>query len=289
MTKPFIKQKRFFPRSSDGSGRKRFFGHGELPVDFLDEVSCFETLRVYAGRPFRLEEHCARLGQSCAAIGKALPCAPAELGRWLKEAVRESGFRGAIARLSVHWAASARTALTAVLREFSGYPPSLYREGVVLKTTAQRRWTLKAQDPRIKASQFVGGVLAFLEASGPRPHEFVFLNSAGTVAEGSVSNLFIVAGAKRLLTPSVSSGILRGVTRDVLIAVAKKKGFQVLETVLTRHEIYSAKECFMTNTSSEVLPVVRVDERVIGQGAPGPVTRRLAAEFKKEVYRASAK
>ncbi|MBI2094556.1 MAG: aminotransferase class IV [Candidatus Omnitrophica bacterium] len=258
---------------------------GEFPVDFLGEVSCFETLRVYDGRPFRLAEHCARLGQSCAAIGRTLPCAPADLGRWMKEAVRESGFGGAIVRLGVHWAGRTRTEVTAVLREFSGHPPRLYREGVALKTAVPRRWTLRAQDPRIKASQFVGGVLAFLEASGQRPHEFVFLNSAGTVAEGSVSNLFVVDGAKRLLTPSVSSGILRGVTRDVLMVLAKKKGFEVLETALTRHEIYSAKECFMTNTSSEVLPVVRVDERVIGQGAPGEVTRMLAAEFKKEVLR----
>ena len=199
------------------------------------------------------------------------------------EAVRESGLGGALLRLSVHWAPNSETAVTAVLREFSGYPARLYEEGVALKTAVPRRWTLKAQDPQIKASQFVSGVLASLDCIGQKPHEFLFLNSAGTVAEGSVSNIFIVDGAKRILTPSVGSGILRGVTREALIGLAKKKGHEVLETPLTRHEIYSAKECFLTNTSSELLPVVQVDGRSVGNGRPGPVTRRLAVDFKKMV------
>ena len=147
----------------------------------------------------------------------------------------------------------------------------------------------------------MSGVLAALDGRRPAPHEFIFMNEAGVVAEGSVSNLFIVnhaldtrlrisqvkggVKAKRLLTPAARSGILRGVTRGTVIDLAKKRGLSVAETLLTRHDIYSAEECFMANTSSEVLPVVSVDGRDIAAGKPGVITQTLAQDFKKYVHR----
>ena len=112
------------------------------------------------------------------------------------------------------------------------------------------------------------------------PHEFLFFGPEGTLAEGTVSNVFIVK-RKCLLTPSVASGILKGVTRDLVLSLAKERGWPVAETPLTRHDLYTADECFLTNTSSEVLPVVAVDGRSIGDGRPGPLTRALRRDFKK--------
>ena len=212
------------------------------------------------------------------------------LERWLKDAVRQSAFPDATLRVSVHWQAHGGGELVLFVREFHSHPAAWYEKGVALRTAVGRRPTLKAQDPQVKASQYVCGVLATLDimeasatktsADGRWPHELLFLGPLGTVAEGAVSNVFIVK-EKCLLTPSVGSGILKGVTRGFVIDLARRRGGCVLERPLTRHELYTAEECFITNTSSEILPVVRVDERMIGNGRPGPVTKALGEDFKK--------
>ncbi len=253
-----------------------------LPLEFLDEISCFETLRAYGGKIFHLDAHLGRLTESCGGIGRSFPVSKAEIEKWLKDSLKESGFPGAILRLSVHPAPDGEGLFVLIIRQFEFHPRELYEKGVKLRTTVTRRWALKAQDPQIKASQFVSGVMAFLDKGDREARELVFLDQGGAVAEGTVSNLFIFK-QKRLLTPSVSSGILRGVTRSVVLDLARERRIEVLETVLTRHEIYSADECFMTNTSSEILPVVSVDDRKIGNGLPGPLTKALAGDFKKAV------
>ncbi len=201
---------------------------------------------------------------------------------WTKEALKESGFQDAMLRISAHWGDRGQEALVAIVKDFQAHPKVLYQKGVFLSTSVVKRWTLKAQDPQIKASQFMGGVLAFLDNKDLEAREFLFLNQNGAVAEGTVSNIFIVR-EKRLLTPSVGSGILRGVTRAVVMDLARKRGWDVRETFLTRHELYTAEECFITNTSSEVLPVVRVDQRTIGSGRPGPVAMTLLKDFRSAV------
>ncbi len=256
-----------------------------LPVEFLNEVSVFETLRVYHGKFFKLSAHLKRLLESCLAFQRTLPFKGVELESWLKATLKESRIKDAMFRVSVHWAqSSAEGRLVALIRPFKAYPQEIYDKGVTLKTTTSRRWTLRAQDPQIKSSQYVPGVLSEVDRSENEAdiREFIFLDQSGFVAEGTVSNLFIVKG-KRVLTPATGSGILRGISRGMVIEIAQKFGFEVVETFLTRHEIYSADECFMTNTSSEVLPVVNVDERVIGTGKPGPVSKILRKKFKKAV------
>ncbi len=261
-----------------------FFKAEELPLVFLDEVSVFETLRIYSKRAFRFGEHYQRLGESCRAIGKENPFSEEALGRWVEEGIVESGFEGVLLRLSLHWDPEVEGdgQLVGIFRNFEAYPPSLYEKGIAVQTTVSRRWTLKAQDPRIKASQFVSGVLATIDKTEEGIHELLFLGPSGTVAEGTISNIFIVKH-KRLLTPSVSSGILKGVTRGVVMEIAQARGFSTQETFLTRHELYTADECFMTNTSSEVLAVTSVDHRRIGLGVPGSVTLTLAKDFKDKI------
>ncbi len=278
MKKPFIRQ-RLFSKPSSAQNKKT------LPVGALDRISVFETLRSYDGMLFHAREHLDRLEDSCKGIGRSLPINAQEMIHWLQESLQSCGLKNALLRLAIHWfdeRDSEEGRLVLFLREFKSHPAVWYQKGVALKTTTRRRWDFNAQDPQIKASQFMNGVLAVLDESGPRAHELVFFGPRGTVAEGAVSNIFI-ADQKRLLTPAASSGILRGVTRSVVIALARKRGLQVLETLLTRHELYTASECFMTNTSSEVLPVVSLDGRPIGSGAPGPLTRALARDFKQSV------
>ena len=251
-----------------------------MPLEFLDRLSVFETLRAYNGLIFSWEKHFERLGGSCRALNEALPLKERELRDWLVSSLKESGHKDASLRVAVHWDGRGGGRLVLFIRPFLSHPPAWYEEGVALRTAVSRRWTLKAQDPQVKASQYVSGVLAFLDKGALEAHELLFFGAGGTVAEGTVSNIFIVKG-KRLLTPSVASGILKGVTRSVVIDLARKRGWKVAETELTRHEFYSADECFLTNTSSEVLPVVKLDGRVIGDGRPGPRTKTLGNDFKK--------
>ena len=255
-----------------------------MSAEFLDQVSVFETLRAYGGKIFCIDAHLARLEDSCEGIGRPLPFEKGELKHWIARALQESALSDARVRFSLHWKNDVEGAILVIVREFRGYPGVWYEKGVRLSTAVAKRWTLRAQDPQIKSSMYMSGVLAALDERRPAPHEFIFLNEAGYVAEGSVSNLFIVK-AKRLLTPAARSGILRGVTRGIVIDLAKKRGLGVAETLFTRHDVYGAEECFMANTSSEVLPVVSVDGRDIADGQPGAITQTLAQDFKKYIHK----
>ena len=220
--------------------------------------------------------------ESVQGIDAEIPFSKEECRRRIARVIEESGWPDSVLRLSVHWENKTSGAVIFITRKFKSYAEEIYRKGVTLKTAVPRRWNLKAQDSRIKASQYTSGVMSVLDDPRSGAREYLFLNQDGLVAEGSVSNIFIVRG-KRVLTPCVGSGILKGVTRDVVIGLAKKRGLEVVETFLTRHEIYTAGECFITNTSSEILPVVGVDGRKIGDGHPGEITKMLAGEFKQNM------
>ncbi len=237
-------------------------------------------MRAYGGRVFHLDAHLERLEESCRGLARRLPAGRHELSAWTRAVLAESGEADAVIRLSVHWECSGLYVW--MLRPFVGHPAAWYETGVAVRTGTPRRPSPRAQEAQVKASQFVAGVLAHLDKSGPEPHEILFLNDAGTLAEGTVSNVFVVK-KKRLLTPPAASGILRGVTRGTVIEIAREEGFPLVEIPLTRHDVYSADECFMTNTSSEILPVVSADARRIGDGRPGPVTSALARAFKRKV------
>lgn len=196
--------------------------------------------------------------------------------------LKESAYPDALLRISVHRTENGEAGeFVLMIRPFKAHPEELYQNGVRLKTAVMRRSLSRAQDPQIKASQFMTGVLASIDETGERAHELIFIGAGESgLSEGTVSNLFIVKG-KRLLTPPASSGILRGVTRRLVMDLAKKRGFEMVETPLTRHDVYVANECFITNTSSEILPVVSLDGRVIGTGRPGEITKILSVDFKK--------
>ncbi|MBI4432185.1 MAG: aminotransferase class IV [Candidatus Omnitrophica bacterium] len=263
----------------DGKTRSLSSSDAALALDALDNLSFFETLRAYEGKIFRLEQHLNRLHESCRGAARGIASIP-RLAAWARRSFKEAEMPEAILRLSIYWKNADAGALTLTVRPFAAYPTEWYTEGVDLKTVVPRRWPLKSQDPQIKASQFMNGVMAHLDARQAGARELLFLGEGKFVAEGSVSNVFIIK-SKRLLTPHVASGILKGVTRGVILEAAARRQWDVLETFLTRHEFYTADECFITNTSSEVLPVVRIDGRRIGSGLPGEMTKILAQDFKK--------
>jgi len=158
------------------------------------------------------------------------------------------------------------------------YPRELYENGLEIVTAATMRNHPNAVNPRIKSLNYLNNILAKIEAIDAGTLEAVMLNHQGFVAECTGDNLFIVRGG-RLLTPPIGAGILEGITRDEILAIAREERLEVREENLTRYDLYVADECFLTGTAAEVVPVVRIDGRQIGDGRPGPVTKRLAEEF----------
>jgi branched-chain amino acid aminotransferase len=273
----------FSPPSGASAAQSASSSVDALPVDYLDRVSIFETLRSYGGKIFRWSGHWARLLESCLGAGLPLNADEAAVRKWIEAGLKESGHPDALLRISVHRLDDVSSGeFVVMIRPFKAYPAALYENGVKLKTAVMRRQSAKAQDPQIKASQFMTGVLAVIDESGEAAHELIFMGQGDAgVSEGTTSNIFIVKG-KKLWTPPVSSGILRGVTRRFVIELAEKRGIAVTETPLSRHEVYTADECFITNTSSEILPVVALDARTIGSGKPGEVTKSRAKDFKQK-------
>ncbi len=158
------------------------------------------------------------------------------------------------------------------------YPPEMYENGLRIVTASTIRNHTAALSPRIKSLNYLNNILAKIEAKLSGCPEALMLNHKGEVAECTGENIFIVR-KKELYTPSREAGILEGITRATVIELAKKEGIPVHEVPLTRHDIYTADECFLTGTAAEVVPVVEVDLRIIGDGKPGPITRRLIELF----------
>ena len=192
--------------------------------------------------------------------------------------LEESAFLDAMIRLSLHWGEDQGARGVVAIREFKGYPRKFYDKGVCMNTAVVRKDSPRAVNPQIKCSQYVAGVMAWVDLAEKNQMEILFLGPNFMLAEGAVSNIFIVKG-KTVLTPGLASGILEGVTRGAVIELAEGQGFDVRESFLTRHDLYNADECFLTNTSAQIMPVVNVDGRIIDNGRPGAVTRQLMKSF----------
>jgi branched-chain amino acid aminotransferase len=160
------------------------------------------------------------------------------------------------------------------------YPEELYRNGLEIVTVSVARNHPATLSPRIKSLNYLNNILAKIEGQQAGCVEALMLNHKGEVAECTGDNIFLVRGGV-LLTPSMESGILEGITRDAVIEIARAAGIVVREIPLTKHDVYIADECFLTGTAAEVIPVVKVDSRTIGAGAPGPITRDLIERFHK--------
>ena len=258
------------------------FDHGLLYGDGV-----FEGIRSYNGRVFRLKEHIRRLFDSANGIRLAIPLAADELAKAVADTLQANGLKDAYIRVVVTRGVGTlgldpnrcqSPAVFIITDKIVLYPPELYENGLEIITAATMRNHPNAVNPRLKSLNYLNNILAKIEAIDAGTLEAVMLNHQGFVAECTGDNLFIVRDGV-LFTPPIAAGILEGITRDEIIAIAGDFDIKVREENLTRYDLYVADECFLTGTAAEVVPVVRIDKRTIGDGHPGPVTKRLLEKF----------
>jgi branched-chain amino acid aminotransferase len=249
------------------------------------QAGVFESLRVYNGKVFKLQEHLQRFVQSAKALNLVLfPIMKIE-ERILK-VFAKSGLSDAYIRVSF----SEENGLAVIVKPLSVYSEEYYKNGVEISSVPTQRDIPSALDGQIKCENFLPGVMAKIESPGA--FEAILLNKDGYVTEGTVSNIFIVQYNRQpgspeiqqpffLVTPPPYLGVLEGVTRKIVMEIAEEIGFSVEEKPFTRYNLYAAGECFLTNTTMEIMPVTKIDGRVIGNGKPGPLTARLKQGFEK--------
>ena len=258
------------------------FDHGLLYGDGI-----FEGIRAYHGRVFKLKEHIDRLFYSAKAILLPIPMSPAQIMRATVESCRANKIRDGYIRLLVTRGAGTlglnpnrckRPSVIIIADKIQLYPPALYQRGMDIITVPTTRNLHSALNPAIKSLNYLNNILAKIEANNGGVEEAVMLNAEGFVAECTGDNLFIVKNGA-LFTPPLSAGALYGITRQTVIELAEESGLKVSEPNLTRYDLFNADECFLTGTGAEIVPVVKIDGRVIGTGKPGPVTRQLEEDY----------
>ncbi|GGJ02306.1 branched chain amino acid aminotransferase [Alicyclobacillus cellulosilyticus] len=264
---------------------------------FLYGDGVFEGIRVYAGNVFRLREHLVRLYESAKSILLDIPYTFEEMQGHVVETVRRNGLKDAYIRLVVSRGegnlgldprSCKRPNVIIIAEQLALYPKEFYETGMEVVTVATRRNRGDALNPKIKSLNYLNNVLIKIEATLAGVSEALTLNSEGYVAEGSGDNVFLVKRGE-LFTPPSYVGALEGITRNAIIEIAGNLGYAVHEQPFTRHDVYVADEVFLTGTAAEIIPVVKVDGRVIGTGKPGAHTLRLLAAFKELVVRDGVK
>ncbi|MCH8045467.1 MAG: branched-chain-amino-acid transaminase [Planctomycetes bacterium] len=260
------------------------YDHGLLYGDGV-----FEGIRSYGGRVFRLEQHLDRLWESAQAIWLEIPISRDEMTAAINETLLANEIIDGYIRLIVTRGAgtlgldpnkTADPQVIVIADTIALYPDEYYENGLDIVTVATQRNHPAALDPRIKSLNYLNNILAKIEGLRAGCVEALMLNHDGEVAECTGDNIFLVRGGA-LATPPTTAGILAGITRGVVIELAQGAGLAVHEDPLSRRDVYVADECFLTGTAAEVVPVVRIDDRVIGDGKPGPVTRDLMQRFRE--------
>ncbi len=258
------------------------YDHGLLYGDGV-----FEGIRVYGGKIFKLSEHLDRLYDSAKAIWLTIPMSKAEMAEVTEEAVRRSGIAEAYIRhivtrgvgdLGLDPRKCPKASVIIIVDTIRLFPEEVYETGLRVVTAGTPIPHREALSPRVKSLNYLAHILAKIEGIHTGADEVLMLDSEGHVAEGSGQNLFVVKQGI-ISTPAAYAGILKGVTRDTVIELARGAGYQVLETMLNRYDIYTADEAFFTGTASELIAIRQVDGRNIGSGTQGPVTRDLRARF----------
>jgi branched-chain amino acid aminotransferase len=267
---------------SEANAKISVFDHGLLYGDGI-----FEGIRIYHGRVFRLKEHIDRLFYSAKAILLTIPMSHSDLITAVVETCRRNQVRDGYVRLVVTRGAGTlglnpnrckNPSVIIIAGKIQLYPSEFYQKGMEIITVPTVRSLHSALNPAIKSLNYLNNILAKIEANNAGCEEAILLNAEGYVAECTGDNVFIVKEGQ-LFTPPLSAGALYGITRRVVLDLAREDGMQIGEPNLTRYDIFNADECFLTGTGAELVPVVKVDGRVIGTGRPGPVTARLVAKY----------
>ena len=258
------------------------FDHGLLYGDGV-----FEGIRVYGGKVFRLREHIDRLYESARHILLEIPLAREAMTQAVLDTVKADAKHDGYIRLVITRGSGSlgldpgkcsNPQVIVIVDDISLYPVEFYEKGLEVITASIIRNHPNALNPRIKSLNYLNNILAKIEAVRAGCHEAIMLNHNGEVAECTGDNIFLVKRGV-LRTPHLVAGILEGVTRNAVLELAREAKIPVQEMALTRHDVYSADECFLTGTAAEVVPVVKCDGRPIGSGKPGPITRQLRERF----------
>ncbi len=262
------------------------YDHGLLYGDGV-----FEGMRSYAGKVFRLREHLVRLYESAHAIHLKIPMTQEEMAKAVNETLAVNQLVDAYIRLVVTRGAGSlgldpnRTSHPQVIiiaDSITLYPKEFYEKGLEIITASTIRNHPAALNPRIKSLNYLNNIMAKIEGLQAGCIEALMLNQKGEVAECTGDNIFIIKRGK-MYTPSIDAGILEGITRNAVIELARSQGIEVTEGPMTRHDVYVADECFLTGSAAEVIPVIKIDSRNIGDGNVGPITKQLMAKFKSLV------
>ncbi|MCA9141650.1 MAG: branched-chain-amino-acid transaminase [Planctomycetaceae bacterium] len=258
------------------------YDHGLLYGDGV-----FEGLRSYGGKVFRLDEHLDRLYESAKAIWLKIPIEKSDLAKAVNDTVAVNGIQDGYVRLVVTRGAGSlgldpnRTSdpqVIIIADSITLYPKEFYENGLEIVSVSTIRNHPAALSPRVKSLNYLNNILAKIEGLQAGCVEALMLNHKGEIAECTGDNIFLVSRGD-VLTPPIEAGILQGITRDAVIELARNNGLTVRETALTKHDVYIADECFLTGSAAEVIPVVKVDSRPIGDGKPGVITRELSKRF----------
>ncbi len=270
----------------------KFYGERDAKVSVFDHGllygdGIFEGIRAYNGRVFKLKEHIDRLFCSAKSLLLEIPMTRAKLSAAVVETCRRNQVRDGYIRLVVTRGVGTlglnpnrckNPSIIIIAGKIQLYPPRYYQRGMEIITVPTVRNVHSALNPAIKSLNYLNNILAKIEANNSGCEEAIMLNAQGFVAECTGDNIFIVS-ERRLITPPLSAGALYGITRRVVMELGRESGLEVCETDLTRHELFNADECFLTGTGAELVPVVKIDGRVIGTGKPGPVTRQLVTQY----------
>lgn len=260
------------------------FDHG-----FLYGDGVFEGIRSYARLVFKLKEHIDRLYESSQGIMLTVPLSKEDMIKAVVETLKLNKLDNAYIRLIVTRGAGdlgldprkCKSASVIIITDnIKLYPEKMYKEGLNIITVPTPRNIPEALNPQIKSLNYLNNILAKIEAINCGYEEALMFTAQGYVAECTGDNIFIIKDSN-LITPPAYLGILKGITRACVLDIAKKKDMTVKEEVITRHNIFTADECFLTGTAAEIIPVVRLDKRIIGNGKPGKITFGLMKEFRK--------
>lgn len=260
------------------------FDHGLLYGDGV-----FEGLRAHNGRVFKLTKHIERLFESARAIFLEIPMTAEEIKEAIFTTLRANNMKDSYIRLVVTRGAGklgleprkcSNPQVIIITDTIQLYPPELYAKGIELVTVATVRNHPESVNPRIKCLNYMNNILAKMESINAGATEAIMLNKDGFVSECTGQNIFMVNG-ETLYTPHPNSGILKGITRDTVIDIAKGRGMKVMEDFLTRYDLYIAEECFLTGTAAQIVPAVKIDGRTVGDGKPGRITQELLKEYRK--------
>ena len=259
------------------------FDHG-----FLYGDGVFEGIRSYSGFIFKFAEHIDRLYESANTIMLKMPMTKKEMSNEVIKTVKANKLKDSYIRLIVTRGVGdlgldprkcPKPTTIIIADKIALYPKVVYEKGIEIITVPTRRSIAEALNPQIKTLNYLNNILAKIEAINAGAPEALMLNSGGFVAECTGENIFIVKKSG-LVTPATHCGILKGITRDAVIALADKRNIACKEDILTRHDLFNADECFLTGTAAEIIPVVKIDSRPIGDGKPGKMTKKLMDDFR---------